>query len=444
MRSPAGAIAWALISLAIWYVNLRLILTIPFMAVGGMTAPLAFRASWVATRWRFWRLVGIILSVVVTATIALLVLGGLALGATAITDAINDDASPVVAAIAFSIAQVVAFFVVGMAVVVQTQTFVRIVGLSKSHWDATPERQPLSGRGEAQGPPSRPLRRAGAAALIVTLAGVVVLSFIAAPTLDRYSDGSTLAIAHRGLTEQAVENTIPALEAAAAAGADVVEFDVQQTKDGGWVVMHDFDLQRLAGMSGAVKDMTLEEATAITVRDGANEGKIPSMREWVHRAKELGMPLLIEIKPHDQETPDYLEGFYKILDAEGITESSLYHSLSADVVAGQKKLRPETTVGYIVPIAFGAGVPATPADFIVVEEFSYTDSLRQTLHDSGRGLFVWTVDDPTAMRGYLRDGVDGIVSDQLTLLMQQRDEVANERGLAPKLLDALGRAVTLW
>lgn len=467
MRSPAGAVLWILISIVIWYVNLRLILVVPFLVVGGMTAPQAFRASWAATRWRLWRMVGIILSVVLAASIALLLLGGLALAATAIADAIDPDASPVVAGIAFAVAQVVGFFVVGIAVVVQTHAFVRIVRLSVSEWDASAPRlgpDGLAQEAEAaeRGAPtehsergsSAPqagtetsksgLRWAGAAAIAVTVVGVVALAFAAVPALERYSGGATSVIAHRGVTDAAVENTIPALEAAAAAGADVVEFDVQQTKDGDWVVMHDFDLMRLAGMAGAVKDMTLEEATAITVRDGDNEGMVPSMREWVHRAKELGMRLLIEIKPHGQETPDYLERFYAILDEAGITDASLYHSLSADVVAGQRELRPATRIGYIVPIAFGEGVPDTPADFLVVEQFSYSDVLRETLHDSGRGILVWTVDDEAAMRGYLRDGVDGIVTDRTSLLLQQRDQIAHETGLAPKLLDALGRALTLW
>jgi len=441
-RSTTGTIVWIVLTLLLWYANLRLVLTVPFLAVGGMTAPQAFRASWTATRWRSWRMIGILLAVIVPAALALLALGGAALGATAISDAVDVDASPVVAAIAFAVVEVGAFFVIGTAVVIQTQALVRIVRLAAAEWSvevSSPRAEQASGRRR-----SPALRWTAAGVVVGSVAAVGGLAVAAAPALDRYSDGATLAIAHRGLTDHAVENTIPALEAAAAAGADVVEFDVQQTKDGDWVVMHDFDLNRLAGMSGAVKDMTLAEATAVTVREHGVEAKIPSMREWVRRAKELGQALLIEIKPHGQETPDYLETFYAVLDEEGVTTTSLYHSLSEAVVDGQLALRPETTVGLIVPISFGGGVPATPADFLVVEEFSYTDALVSALHDTGRGLLVWTVNDPAAMRRYLRDGVDGIITDRLTELQQERQEVADEQGLAPKLLDALTRAVTLW
>ncbi|MBO9578583.1 MAG: glycerophosphoryl diester phosphodiesterase membrane domain-containing protein [Microbacteriaceae bacterium] len=460
-KSAAGTAAWVAITIVLWYLNLRLVLTVPFLAVGGRTAPQAFRASWAATRWRSWRVVAILLAVIVPAVVALVVLGALAVGVTLVSDAVNTDASPVVAAIAFAVAEIGAFFVVGIAVVVQTQAFVRIVRLARAAWSGEPAAAalrlaPLAQRTSGDpgtGPLSeersdeskgRPAAWATAAVAVGSLAAVVALAFAAVPTLDRYADGATLVIAHRGDTEQAVENTIPALEAAAAAGADVVEFDVQQTKDGDWVVMHDFDLLRLTGEPGAVKDMTLAEATALTVRADGHEARVPSMREWVHRAKELGMPLLIEIKPHGQETADYLETFYAILDAEGVTDESLYHSLSAEVVAGQTTMRPETAVGYIVPIALGGGAPGTPADFVVVEAFSYSDALRTALHDQGKGLLVWTVNDPAAMREYLRDGVDGIVTDHVPMLLAEQDAVADETGLAPKLLDALNRSITLW
>jgi len=457
-KSPGGTVAWIAISLVLWYVNLRLVLAVPFLAVGGLTAPQAFRASWAATRWRLWRLVAILLAVIVPAALALLVLGGAALGATAIADALNDDAAPIVAAIAFAVAEVGAFFVLGIAVVVQTQALVGIVRSTaasqaeerpstRSARSAAevPTRSLSEGRSDeskgAQGPRSA---WASVAVAAGSAAAVVALSFAAVPTLDRYADGATLVIAHRGLIEHAVENTIPALEAAAAAGADLVEFDVQQTRDGDWVVMHDFDLSRLAGRPGAVKDMTLEEATSITVRANGFEAPIPSMREWIRRASELGQPLLIEIKPHGGETPDYLERFYAILEEEGVLTAHLNHTLSEAVVEGQKSLHPEAIAGYIVPFALGGGAPATPADFLVVEAFSYSDALRESLHDAGKGILVWTVDDAASMREYLRDGVDGIISDEVPLLIEQQDAVSDETGLAPKLLDALGRAVTLW
>ena len=65
--------------------------------------------------------------------------------------------------------------------------------------------------------------------------------------------------AHRGFSAAAPENTIPALEAALAAGAHVAEIDVKLTKDGHLVLMHDTDVERTTDGEGPVSALTLEE-----------------------------------------------------------------------------------------------------------------------------------------------------------------------------------------
>ena len=61
-----------------------------------------------------------------------------------------------------------------------------------------------------------------------------------------------------------------------------------------------------------------------------------------------------------------------MLDRAGVTESYTYHTLSREVVDELKRLRPELVVGFIVPINFG-GVPKVKADFLVIEQQSYSD-----------------------------------------------------------------------
>lgn len=82
-----------------------------------------------------------------------------------------------------------------------------------------------------------------------------------APMKAIESQPSTLIIGHRGFVAGGVENTIPALEAAAKASADLVEMDVMQTKDKHFVVIHDHSLGRLAGKKAEVTDLTLAELT---------------------------------------------------------------------------------------------------------------------------------------------------------------------------------------
>ncbi|MBA8822132.1 glycerophosphodiester phosphodiesterase [Ochrobactrum sp. P6BS-III] len=102
-------------------------------------------------------------------------------------------------------------------------------------------------------------------------------------------------IAHRGLhdlNKTRWENTLAAFEAAAKAGF-AIECDVHLTKDGGVVVFHDDDLQRLAGREGRISDLTLAEATALHV--GGTEERAPTLRQMLDLV-DGRVPLVIELK----------------------------------------------------------------------------------------------------------------------------------------------------
>ncbi len=74
-----------------------------------------------------------------------------------------------------------------------------------------------------------------------------------------------LAIAHRGASSSAPENTVYAFTAAMEQGADGIELDVQQTKDGVPVVIHDLNLKRVAGINREVSSFTFDELSQIDV-----------------------------------------------------------------------------------------------------------------------------------------------------------------------------------
>ena len=88
-----------------------------------------------------------------------------------------------------------------------------------------------------------------------------------------------------------------------------MELDILLTKDNKFVVMHDYNLKRLAGINKKVKDMNFDEVVGLTIRQGDFVSHIPSFEEFVNRAKELNMKLLVELKPHGGEPENYAEIF---------------------------------------------------------------------------------------------------------------------------------------
>jgi glycerophosphoryl diester phosphodiesterase len=144
----------------------------------------------------------------------------------------------------------------------------------------------------------------GLAALVIAVAFTSTAVLNHQTMVNLVDSEQTQVLAHRGFIQGGVETTLPALQAAAKAGADRVEFDVMETKDGKFVVMHDTNLRRLTGKNLNVKDLTQDELTKITVRAGGMEAKIPSLEEWIQLSIQLNLPQLLEIKLHGGESPD--------------------------------------------------------------------------------------------------------------------------------------------
>lgn len=114
-----------------------------------------------------------------------------------------------------------------------------------------------------------------------------------------------LNFAHRGACKQAPENTVPAFVLAADLGADGIELDVQLSKDGEVVVIHDFQLDATTDGTGPVRDCTLAELKEFDagVRfDPACAGeRIPTLQEVIDA---VGHRLLINIELKAQGVRD--------------------------------------------------------------------------------------------------------------------------------------------
>lgn len=99
-------------------------------------------------------------------------------------------------------------------------------------------------------------------------------------------DRQCAIVAHRGVWQDAPENSLLSIQRAIDAGYDVVEIDVRRTADGEFVLLHDDTLERMAGLNSEPEHLTLEELTSIALRnrDGGPDNavtdqKLPSLRD---------------------------------------------------------------------------------------------------------------------------------------------------------------------
>lgn len=433
IKEPLHAALYTAAMLLIWYVNLRLIFALPVLLLTDAGAASAIARSWRMTRWRTLKVLGLLAGVIVPLMLSTAATAAIAMLPVLVSDALAPSLSPVVASVAFGLAQFVAFVLVGLFLLVQSHV---LVSAGRAFGGI-----PLATA--AAVPPRRSSRASAVVAVVGATVAVGALGIHSYAHLNQVSDGATTVLAHRGFTEGGVENTISALDAANAVDADAVEMDVQQTADGDWVLMHDLDLRRLAGQEGSVAQLTSAEATAVTVHDEQGRSDvIPSLEDYLRRADTIDQQLLIEIKVHGGESADYLTGLIDLIDRVDSANGHIYHTLSADVVEGFKELRPDLRIGYIVPLSYGGVPDDSPADFLVVEQGVYSQQLRDDVWEQGKSLFVWTVEDPEDMRELFRDSVDGIISDRPDIAAEELIGVTEEQTMASRMYDALRRLIS--
>ncbi|MHA7262942.1 glycerophosphoryl diester phosphodiesterase membrane domain-containing protein [Arthrobacter sp. TMN-37] len=438
LKAPVSAALYGAGLAALLYVNIRLIFTFPLLVIEGKTPGRAVAGSLAATRRQSWR---------IAAAIGLVAAGAVALS-TALTEAVVFAASladrfaapiaPAVAAGGYGIANV------GSAVVLSFALVVILHALTAAYNGRTglPSGAPPPPDQDTSRPPRRGhtgRRRVALMALGLLVMGATVVqsaSILPAEGSVPADSGSTQVIAHRGFVGGGVENTLGALEAAAEVRPDFVEIDAQETKDGRFILSHDVNLWIVSGRNVNTYDLTLAEAESITVSVGGYSDSMVSLIDYVLRAEELGVKLLIELKLHGHESPVVVDRLLAELDSVGATGHHIYHSLSGEVVQELEEKRPGLRVGYTVAANVGT-LEGEPGDFLVVEQSFFTEELAALARGRGKDLWVWTVNDPDAIRSFLRVPVDGIVTDRPDLVKSERKSIDDERGSAPGLRDAL-------
>ena len=224
-------------------------------------------------------------------------------------------------------------------------------------------------------------------------------------------------IGHRGSAAQ-IENTLEAVRAAAEAGADYAEIDVQLTSDGVPVVFHDSSLTRLTGQSGSIAASTLAELQALTLRDAmAHPGmvsRIPTLDEAIAAAQESGAGLLIELKPDAGRGEALAAAVMEAVEAHDFAGQAIFMSLDYGCLTPILAAHPDWRVGYCV---FGSSGDLDDSiwlydiDFLAVEEGMVSNHLFSQARGYGLPVYIWSVLDDEKMLQYLEMGAGGLISD---------------------------------
>lgn len=143
---------------------------------------------------------------------------------------------------------------------------------------------------------------------------------------------SVLVTAHRGDWRYAPENSLPAIDNAIKMGVDIVELDVQRTKDGHYILMHDKTLDRTTTGSGLVSEWTLDSIQTLNLKNGCNiktKEKVPTLEEALLHAKGK---VMINLDKADR----FFDEIYALLKKTGTTKQIIMKgNKSAEEVLNQ-------------------------------------------------------------------------------------------------------------
>lgn len=221
-------------------------------------------------------------------------------------------------------------------------------------------------------------------------------------------------MAHRGLSADAPENTLYAFSDAISVGADFIELDVQQTRDGVLVVMHDSNLKRTTGVNKDIWDVDyadIQNLDAGSWFDPAYaNARIPTLEETLQFVDKRAK-LDIEIKPTKHGSDTLEQDVAELITRYQYTDACYVTSFSYGSLKKVKEANPEIRTGYLMSVAYGQFYSLKYADAFSLNKVFVTSQVVNAAHQQGKQIFAWTVNSMSEVRSLCNLHVDSIITD---------------------------------
>ena len=221
-------------------------------------------------------------------------------------------------------------------------------------------------------------------------------------------------MAHRGLSADAPENTLYAFSDAISVGADFIELDVQQTRDGVLVVMHDSNLKRTTGVNKDIWDVDyadIQNLDAGSWFDPAYaNARIPTLEETLQFVDKR-VKLNIEIKPTKHGSDTLEQDVAELITWYQYTDACYVTSFSYGSLKKVKEANPEIRTGYLMSVAYGQFYSLKYADAFSLNKVFVTSQVVNAAHQQGKQIFAWTVNSMSEVRSLCNLHVDSIITD---------------------------------
>ena len=227
----------------------------------------------------------------------------------------------------------------------------------------------------------------------------------------------TKVMAHRGASKETPENTMAAFQKAIDDMADYIELDVQLTSDGEVIVMHDSNAYRTTGVDENIANMTYREVRRLDAgswySDEYKGEKVPSLRE-VLELTQGKIKLNIELKPAGNGE-ELAKKTVALIEKYNMAGDCVITSFSSSALLAVKSCNESIKVGYILSAAYGDFYDMKNIDFFSVNAAYLSKRTIDAIHNSGKQVYAWTVNNKESIKNLTNKGVDGVITDNPVL-----------------------------
>ncbi|MFC6165585.1 glycerophosphoryl diester phosphodiesterase membrane domain-containing protein [Lactiplantibacillus dongliensis] len=422
LDNPWLAVALAVFYLGAGYLGVRLISLLPLMIIDQLPWRQAVKRSWHQTQHRIWRYLWHMLVILGMITLTVSVIYSVIYAAQLGFDRTHWG-------MAAATVNLFIMEVVTEIIICYTTVLFMMLIIACYRQDLTLPMQNQLRFNEAPR-----LKRLTRTTVIIglTLASGLLVAFNLI-YLNGLAITQPLMIAHRGVDNgNGVQNTIPSLLKTSREHPDYIEMDVQVTKDHQFVVMHDTNLKKLAGIKKKPAQLTLQQLTKLTVHENGYQAKIPSFDHYLTVAHQHHQKLLVEIKPTSaytrQDTTRFIKQYGKTLRKN----HDQVHTLSYNVMTDLKTQDPHQFVNYILP--YNLTFPYTSANGYTMEATTLNDQFVNKADRNHQKVYAWDIDDTDLMDQMMFMGVNGIITDNLHEMQVEAKANTNHPGYSKLLL----------
>lgn len=255
---------------------------------------------------------------------------------------------------------------------------------------------------------------------LLSLSGFTIFTV----TADQTQVRQPLVIAHRGAGNQP-QNTLGAIQGALEQQAQMIEIDVQLTKDNVVILEHDQTFNRAFGLPGAVGEYTYDE---LQDRDAgsyftgqATTQRLATLTQVIEATALTQTPLIIELKSYDANPNRLVEAVNAVIVSANCEQRCIVASTKYAELAYTKTLNENLLRIYIAYLAFG-DFSDLDVDGFMIETTNLTKKAIQRVQAKQKSIFAWTLNTESEIREAQEKGVDGIITDDVPLVWQTYEQ----------------------